>query len=226
MAAWLPFLLQSCDSLFPIGGYAHSFGLEEVVSMGLVSDEKGLLSFIKSHVIPALVHVDLPIVREAHRAAVSQDLAEILELDQMAGALKMARELRESSLHTGQRRLHMMNLLYPTALGQSFYQMIVKDPSKGHHAVVWGVACADLELRPALTAYFYQSISCFCTAAPKLIRLGQEGVQRVLTACLAKTESALEQAERVPRDRIGWFDPVLDIASMRHEIADERLFIS
>jgi urease accessory protein len=30
----------------------------------------------------------------------------------------------------------------------------------------------------------------------------------------------------VSRDEIGWFDPLMDIASMQHEIAYERLFIS
>jgi urease accessory protein UreF len=30
----------------------------------------------------------------------------------------------------------------------------------------------------------------------------------------------------VEREEAGWFDPLLEIAAMRHEFADERLFIS
>jgi len=44
--------------------------------------------------------------------------------------------------------------------------------------------------------------------------------------CLADTDGRVAQALTIAREAIGWFDPLLDIASMRHETADERLFIS
>ena len=48
----------------------------------------------------------------------------------------------------------------------------------------------------------------------------------MLTACLNDAKRRVEEALTIPRREIGWFDPLLDIASMRHEIAGERLFIS
>ena len=84
----------------------------------------------------------------------------------------------------------------------------------------------SIPLRASLEAYYYHCVSCICTAAPKLIRIGQEGSQRVLGACLAETGARIAQALTISREAIGWFDPLLDIASMRHETADERLFIS
>ena len=41
-----------------------------------------------------------------------------------------------------------------------------------------------------------------------------------------ETGARIAQALTIAREAIGWFDPLLDIASMRHETADERLFIS
>jgi urease accessory protein len=223
---WLPFILQTCDSTFPTGAYAHSLGLEEMVRMEQVSDEKSLFAFLHHHIIPSVIRMDLPLVREARRAALAGDLVDILEIDRIAGALRMARELREASLRIGRRRLSMMVRIHATPLLKAFYDIVLADSCRGHHGVVWGTACMGVPDSVALSAYFYQSISCFCVAAPKLMRMGQEVVQRVLTACLSETAVALDQAGKISRAEIGWFDPLLDIASMRHETANERLFIS
>ena len=109
---------------------------------------------------------------------------------------------------------------------RAYQDRAASDPTIGHHAAVWGAACRGLPVRAALTAYLYQSLSSYCAAAPKLIRIGQEGIQRVLTAALGGAMPTVEAALAVAREDIGWFDPLVDIASMWHEISDERLFIS
>jgi urease accessory protein len=72
----------------------------------------------------------------------------------------------------------------------------------------------------------YQSVAGLCSAALKLIRIGQEGCQRVLRHAMMQAERVVETSLLVERDDAGWFDPLLEIASMRHEFANERLFIS
>ena len=79
----------------------------------------------------------------------------------------------------------------------------------------------------AKSAYLYQSLAGYCGAALKLIRIGQEGCQRVLTAALAQTDAIVDSAMQAdPATAVGWFNPLLEIAAMRHERAFERLFIS
>ncbi len=56
---WLPALLQNSDSLFPAGAYAHSSGLEEMVRLGVVTDEASLKKFLQEQVIPVLEHLEL-----------------------------------------------------------------------------------------------------------------------------------------------------------------------
>lgn len=223
---WLPALLQISDAAFPTGSYAHSYGLEEIVRQGAVFDEESLHRFFQEHVLPALTHVDLPLAREARSAAISGNRHDLAAVDHLAGALRIPRELREASLQTGRRRLAILIRLRPTPELETLGQIILGDPRAGHHTVVWGVSCAASPVNASLTAYYYHSVSCLCTAAPKLIRIGQEGTQRVLTSCLSHAERCVANALEIPRGEIGWFDPLLDIASMRHEIAGERLFIS
>jgi urease accessory protein len=224
LPAWLPFLLQTNDATFPSGGYAHSLGLEEMTQSGRVRDEATLIDFLRRHVVPALEHLELPLVREAHRAA--GDLDRLLEIDRLASALKLPRELREASLQTGRRRLATLLRVRPTPGLAALQAAIESTPNRGHHAIVWGAACADLPATVALGACFYQTAACQCMAAPKILRLGQEAAQRALAATLEHLPLAVERALAIPLDEIGWFDPALDLASMRHELAHERLFIS
>ncbi|HEY5706147.1 MAG TPA: urease accessory UreF family protein [Terrimicrobiaceae bacterium] len=225
-ADWLPALLQLSDAAFPTGSYAHSYGLEEIVRQGAVRDEDSLWEFLREHFIPALAQIDLPLVRDARAAAITGDREDLVTVDRLAGALRVPRELREASLQTGRRRLAILIRLRQTPELEILNQITMEDPLAGHHAIVWGVSCASIPVTASLAAYYYHSVSCLCTTAPKLIRIGQEGTQRVLTSCLDEAKRCVANGLKVPRDQIGWFDPVLDIASMHHEIACERLFIS
>lgn len=219
---WLPFLLQTGDPLFPTGAYAHSLGLEEMVRLGVVRDEATLLDFFRGQIIPALGQFELPHLRFARDAARAGDVPGLCALDRELAAWKVARELRDASAQLGSRRLRALLQIDPCELLQ---RCEVELPWK-YHLVIFGAQMRDTPLEAALTAYLYQSLSGFCVSALKLIRIGQEGCQRALRAALAFAPRAVADSLVVPRGEAGWFNPLLDIASMRHEHANERLFIS
>jgi urease accessory protein len=98
----------------------------------------------------------------------------------------------------------------------------------GHHLVVSGMQAAveGIPLLAALAAWFYQTMASVCSSALKLIRIGQEGTQRALRAACLEAPAAVQASLLVPRSQAGSFGPLLEIASMRHLRAEERLFIS
>lgn len=223
---WLPFVLQTSDPLFPTGAYAHSLGLEEIVRFGVVHDEGSLRDFLQTQIIPALASQELPYLRFAHAAATVGDGADLCALDYEISAWKICRELREASMQLGQRRLKMLSQLAPNVSVLAFAERLAAGGAHGHHLVVCGLQYAATPLEAALGAYFYQALAACCAASLKLVRVGQEACQRVLTECLKSCASSLEVSLGVERERAGWFNPLLEIASMRHERAEERLFIS
>jgi urease accessory protein len=223
---WLARLLQVNDSAFPTGGYAHSYGFEQIVALGLVTDAESMQRHILTHVWPALIHFELPVLRLAREAALQQDHAALLELDAIVDATKATRELREASRATGRQRLRALLDNNASPALAAFAHEVKEDRAQGHHAVVFGVGMAALPLNALLTSWAYQTLSGLCLASPKLLRIGQDAAQRVLTAVLAPLETAIERSQEVTRDDLGWFDPLIDLASMQHEIAHERLFIS
>jgi urease accessory protein len=225
LVTWLPMLLQTTDAFFPTGAYAHSLGFEELLRLCEVRDEAGLRELVDSHVLPVLMHQDLPYLRFAHQAAEGRALWEI---DREISAWKVARELREASIQVGRRRLAALRAVADCDGYRNLVRAIETGEAAGHHLTVCAVqALAEgAPLAAALTAYLYQSVAGLCSAALKLIRIGQEGCQRVLRHALTQAKRVVEASLLVEREEAGWFDPLLEIASMRHEFANERLFIS
>jgi urease accessory protein len=223
---WLARLLQVNDSAFPTGGYAHSYGFEQIVALGLVSDADSMQRHILTHVWPALINFDLPVVRLAQAAAQSHNHGALLELDAIVDATKATRELREASRTTGRQRLRAFLAVDASPVLAAFAQAVEEDRAQGHHTVVFGAGMAALPVNALLTSWAYQTLSGICLASPKILRIGQDAAQRVLTAVLAPMETGIARSLEVSRDDLGWFDPLIDLASMQHEIAHERLFIS
>jgi urease accessory protein len=223
---WLARLLQVNDSAFPTGGYAHSYGFEQIVRYGLVHDAESMSQHLEQHLWPMLIHFDLPVVRFAQEAALNDDLAALIDLDACVDASKTARELRDASRATGRRRLHAFLETGASPALTAFAQAVAEGRSHAHHAVVYGIGLAASPQTALLTSWAFQSLSAVCLSAPKLLRIGQNAAQRVLTASLARMEENVALSLTISRDELGWFDPLVEIASMQHEIAYERLFIS
>lgn len=226
--AWLPFLLQTSDALFPTGAYAHSLGFEEIVRLGMVRDERSLGDFLHAQIIPAQQQHELPYLRFAWEAARDGHLAELRRLDLEISAWKLAAETRSASAQLGTRRLKALRTICDAPLLAAFDTAIARGACAGHHLVVCALQASveGIPLEAALAAYFYQSLASLGAAALKLIRIGQDGVQRSLRAASMEAHSVIQASLLVSREDAGWFNPVLEIASMRHERAFERLFIS
>jgi urease accessory protein len=227
-APWLPFLLQTADALFPTGAYAHSLGFEECVRLDLVRDEPSLHQYLALHILPALQNQELPYLRFAHEAAGTGNLEVLCSVDQEIGAWKLASETRAASMQVGRRRLHALCVAASDPRLAAFEACIQSGAAEGHHLSVCALQAlaGQIPLGAALTAYAYQALAGICAAAMKLIRIGQDGCQRVLHGVTQKIPSIVGTSLSIPREKAGWFDPILEIASMRHEHAEERLFIS
>ncbi len=226
---WVPLLLQTSDALFPTGAYAHSLGFEECVRLGLAHDEKTLCQFLQEQIVPVLTYFELPYLRFALEAAQKRDLPLLTALDGEIRATKLARETREASAQLGGRRLKALRVLLPEEELLIACEAAVRSGAmEAHQVIIYGVQAAVGGIPPevALAAYFYQAVAAVGSAALKLIRIGQDGVQRAIYTANLEAGVSIHRSLTVLRDAAGWFSPLLEIASMRHEHSRERLFIS
>ena len=221
-------LLQFSDSAYPTGAYAHSFGLEGLVEVGLVRDVDTLETYLRAHGLPALARTELPYVRLAHAAARAGDVARVCALDTECHALRGSRELREAGARIGAQRVALAAECRPSPWTLALQEALAAGRWRGQLPVAYGALCGGCGTGAgeAVAAYTYQQLAGAIAAAMKLLRLGQRAAQGALTRLLEASEPWQRQALELAEDEIGWFTPGLDIASARHETAYTRLFIS
>ena len=254
--SWLCGLLQLGDTFYPTGSYAHSFGLEGLVEAGVVKDRETLRRFLLLSAVPALRQSELPLVVQAWQAfgqiendksavpgraddpSSAADNAEhcpylpdwdkVRELCELSSALKTAREARLAADNIGRQRVELAAKLQSHPLAQEYLRRANEESWPFSPAIAAALEARVLgaPLEAALASVFYANIAGLLAAAMKLLRLGQNGCQTLLTELMRHATETFDVAKKVPIDEIGWFNPWLDIAAARHEMAQARLFIS
>ena len=219
---WLPWLLQANDSQFPSGAYAHSLGLEGVVQQNLVRTPDELEEFLLQQIVPSLLAFESPCLLSAHAAAAIEDTTALCGMDRDLDAWKLAAELRSASRQLGSRRLALVRKLNPAPVLERYAEI----DAPCHHLIVCALELRGVPAEAAACAFAYQALSGYASASLKLLRIGQERVQLLIRGALGQFLAEFSRRPTVQDGRIGWFNPLLEIASMRHARAAERLFIS
>ena len=223
-------LLQWCDSFFPAGGYAHSFGLEEAVRDGTVRDGEGLFRAIRAKLIHAVFPGEAVLLRSAYEAAVRQDLPMVCRLDEEGIAMRLPMEFREGGRAMGRRWIQIAADLYPTPWTKKCLQAQEEGKLRGDPSVAFALAgaAAGRPLLPTVIGYLYGIASGQASAGLRLLPMGQGEGQRILSRLWKEIcesgalERALSERDVLPAS----FQPALEIRGMRHETAEMRLFQS
>lgn len=229
-ARWLVGLLQAGDSYYPTGAYAHSFGLEGLVQAGMIHDRATLREFVLRSVLPALRQAELPLAAHAYAVLdpAAPDWARVGELCVLSHAIKSAKEARAATENIGKQRAELAVALHGHPLAKEYLARAATNGwpfSSAISAALEGrVLGAPLEA--VLAGVMYASVGGLLAASMKILRVGQNATQTLLTEALSQAPEIIATAARVPVDEIGWFNPWLDIAAARHETADSRMFIS
>jgi urease accessory protein len=223
MSASLLALLQLCDTLFPVGSFAHSDGLESAVVDGWVRSSPDLEWWIRVQLSGFLATADGAALRIAMTALHLEDLVTIARVDDELLALRPSSAGREAIRAQGTRLLSTWQHSHPSD------RLARAAAARKHHThpVAFGMVCASagLPVIEALEAFFYTRLAASVSAAMRLLPLGQHEAQLVLTRMLHDVPQHAARAAKSDEPPHG-FTPAMDIAAMRHQYVHSRLFRS
>ena len=220
-------MLQFGDSMFPIGGFSFSSGLESAIQKRVVTDTATLLAFARTTVEQANRGDGIAIVC-AHRAAADADVAELVRIDQLVYARKLSGETRSMSVRMGKKFAEMgANVVGAPAL-IAWRERVDAGATPGCYPVALAVnfAAQALTARDAFVVHQYGVGATILGAALRLMRISHVDTQQMLFALNANVEDAyLSAAEATLPDMAG-FAPLAEILAAVHVKAHVRLFMN
>jgi urease accessory protein len=218
-------LLQLSDSLFPLGGYAHSDGLEAAALSGAVTTAADLRDWLDAQLAGPLSSADGPGVALALAGWQGRRWAELHRVDDEVFALRPSSASREAARAMGTRLLKTWTAVRPNA---DISEFLAERGAQGVTLpIAFGIACAAAGVAAAASveAFLYTRLAGSISAAMRLMSLGQTDAHQLLAALLDRVPAAaavILASGEVP----AMFAPALDIAAMSHQYHRSRLFRS
>jgi urease accessory protein len=220
-------LLQFGDSMFPIGGFSFSCGLESAVQTGVVNDRATLHAFARTALEQAARGDGIALIA-AHRAATKGDVEALTAIDRRAFARKPSDETRTMSTRMGRKFTEIGVEVIGAPLIRSWLVRIAEGATPGCYPVALAVnfAAQGLSAREAFLVHHYGLATAILGAALRLMRLSHVDTQAMLYDLNAGVDAAYEIAAAARLSDMAGFAPLSDILAAVHTKAHVRLFMN
>ncbi|MGQ3210829.1 MAG: urease accessory protein UreF [Shinella sp.] len=211
-------LMTWLSPAFPVGAFAYSGGVEQVVADGDIHDVVTLRDWLASLLAHGTLWNDAVLFAEAHRSV--EDAARLADVAALAEALSGSAERHRETMLQGEAFLAAAaSWPHPVLdmLGEAAaYPVAVGAVSGGHR----------IAAETALAAYLHAVVSNLVSVAIRCGVIGQRDGVATLAGLEGRVLALAAAASRSTLDDLGSATIRADIASLKHETLATRLFRS
>lgn len=209
-------LLTWLSPAFPVGAFGYSHGVETAIREGAVDDVRTLTGWLAGLIEHGSAWSDAVLLKAAWTAVTAEDHNALDDIAELGEAMAPSAERRRETMAQGEAFLTavaawnpppILRAPYPVALGAAAGQ-------------------AGLPLQPALVAWLHAFAANLVSVAVRAVPLGQSDALRVIAGLEPVILRTAARAGESTLDDLGSATLLSDIASLRHETLQGRLFAS
>jgi urease accessory protein len=216
--------LQISDSFLPVGGFAYSDGLETAAAANLVRDPASLGAWMDHFLENVFVPCEVLSLVKCMKALRAEDRDVLRRIDEELTAIRPSSEVRASSIGVGKRLLSLYGSICGDKHLADYESLLPHGNAAAAYAVVF-FHCG-VEEREAILAYGYNRMAGIVSAGLRLISIGQQQGQELLSRATDRLPAAAERILQTADEPLRSFSPALDIQQMNHQYVYSRLFRS
>lgn len=217
--------LQVTDSFFPVGAFAYSDGLETAAAAGRVRDAESLNEWMRHFLECVFVPCEGLALVKCMFALKGNDFDTLRRVDEELTAIRPAAAVRTASTGVGKRLLSLYSSMHAGGSAPcKDAALLPHSNAAAAYALVY--FHSGLDEHDAALAFGYNRLTGIVSAALRLISMGQQEGQNLLTKNLNDLPAAVDSILSMKDEPLRSFNPLLDIEQMNHQYVYSRLFRS
>lgn len=227
-------VFQICDSMFPIGTFNHSYGMETYLREHKVKDndsfEKWLITFLRTQ----FKWGEGLAVRLCHEALMENNVTKLWDYDQQLTLSAAAFETRRGARLIALQMIELILRIYPSEhsktmdLIRNYKKRIDQEESFGNPAIVFAMFMhrEQLPVKDSVSYYGYSIVTTMVQNAVRAIPLGQKAGQRIMHDVFKVLIDICKDIFTMDESYLGANVPGIELAQIKHETINFRLFMS
>jgi len=219
--------LQFGDSMFPIGGFSFSCGLESAIQKGVVTDAATLHAFTLTAVEQAARGDGIALI-VAHGSAAIGDVEALIQIDHEVYARKLSDEMRTMSVRMGKKFTELSVQVIGAPLLCTWRDCIESSATPGCYPVALAInfAVQGLSAQDAFVVHQYGLATTLLGAALRLMKISHIETQKILYDLAGRAAAAYEVAATARLSDMSGFAPLTEILAAVHAKGHVRLFMN
>ena len=226
-AALLARMLQFGDSMFPIGGFSFSCGLESAIQKGIVVDATTLADYTRTAVEQAARGDGIALIA-AHNAATAADFDALVQIDRLVFARKLSEETRTMTVRMGKKFTEIGLQVIDLPFLRRWCDCIEAGTTPGCYPISLAInfALQNLSAREAFVVHQYGIATMILGASLRLMRISHMDTQRILFDLNARVDADYQIVAKARLSDMAGYAPITEILAAVHAKAHVRLFMS
>jgi urease accessory protein len=219
--------LQFGDSMFPVGGFSFSNGLEPAIQEQVVRDPQTLAEFVRTATRQAATCDGVALI-EAHRGARCHDRRRVRAADRSIYARKLNEEMRTMTVRMGRKLAQGAAWVASGPTLDWWLHEITEEATPGTYPVGLGLVFAELGVAEsdAFAVHQHGVALMMLGAALRLMPLHHLDGQAILYAVDEAVADDYRYASGLALADMSAFTPQLDVLAAAHVNAHVRMFMN